>query len=80
MDNLRAQSKRYKLGNGIWYKPDMTGNDTRDGKETAYEVKGPFAFRGGFENLKVAASTWQEVNWILVWKDNGEWKQQKILP
>lgn len=79
MNNLRSQAKRYRLGNGIWFKPDMTGNDTRDGRETAYEVKGPHAFRGGFENLKVAASTWLEVKWILVWKENGEWKQQEVL-
>ena len=80
MDNLKAQSKRYKLGNGIWFKPDMTGNDTRDGRETAYEVKGPHAFRGGFENLKVAAHQWPEVRWLLVWKERGEWKQQEVLP
>ena len=80
MDNLRAQARRYRLGNGIWYKPDMTGNDTRNGRETAYEVKGAHAFRGGFENLKVAAGLWPEVKWILVWKQNGEWQQQEVLP
>lgn len=80
MENLRTQAKRYELGTGIWYKPDMTGNDTRDGRETCYEVKGPHAFRGGFENLKIAARVWPEVKWILVWKDSYEWKQQTILP
>ena len=80
MNNLRPQARRYKLGNGIWYKPDITGNDTRDGRETAYEVKGPHAFRGGFENLKVAAGLWQEVKWILVWKKDGDWQQQEVLP
>lgn len=80
MTNLRAQAKRYRLGNGIWFKPDATGRDTRDGRETAYEIKGPHAFRGGFENLKVAATTWSEVRWLLVWKDHGEWRQQEVLP
>ena len=80
MANLRAQAKRYKLCNGCWYKPDATGNDTRDGRETAYEIKGPHAFRGGFEFLKMAAHEWPEVKWILVWKDRGEWRQQTILP
>lgn len=80
MNCLRAQAKRYKLGNGIWFKPDITGNDTRDGRETAYEVKGQHAFRGGFENLKVAAGLWPEVKWILVWKQDSEWKQQTVLP
>lgn len=78
IENLRAQSKRYRLGNGIWYKPDFTG--TVDLRETAWEVKGPHAFRGGFENLKVAASLYPEMIWVLVWKDGGQWQTQEILP
>lgn len=75
---LRPQAKRYELARGIWYKPDFTA--MVDGTETAYEVKGPKAFRGGFENLKVAARVWPEVEWWLVWQDGGEWKHQQILP
>ena len=78
-DYLRAQSKRFKLGNGIWYKPDMTAINTVTRKETAWEVKGPFAHRGGLENLKVAASLYPEITWILCWKANGEWKTQEVL-
>lgn len=83
---IRVQAKRYRLGNGIWYKPDFTCADWPDPKrvlrETAWEVKGPKSFRGGFENLKVAASVYPEVRWLLVWKDKttGEWKEQPILP
>lgn len=80
--HIRAQAKRFRLGNGIWYKPDFTSvlhyGDSM--KETAWEVKGPHAFRGGFENLKVAASLYPEIKWILVWKQNGKWQEQEVLP
>lgn len=75
---IRPQSIRFMLGNGIWYKPDFTG--FVDGTYTAWEVKGPHAFRGGFENLKVAASQYKEIRWNLVWKSGGEWMQQEVLP
>lgn len=77
-DKIRPQARRYKLGNGIWFKPDFTS--IIESQEIAWEVKGPHAFRGGFENLKVAAHEWPEVDWFLCWKENGEWKQQKVLP
>lgn len=76
--HLRLQAKRYKLANGLWYKVDFTG--IIDGRETAWEVKGPHAFRGGFENLKMAASCWPEVCWRLVWKEHGHWQCQEVLP
>lgn len=75
---LHAQAKRYKLANGLWYKPDLTA--VMDGREFAWEAKGPHAFRGGFENLKFAATAWPEVNWTLIWKDGNGWRSQKILP
>lgn len=82
---IRAQAMRYKLANGVWYKPDFTCANWRisDGETgpVAWEVKGPRAFRGGFENLKVAATRYPEVRWLLVWKDqSGQWQEQHILP
>jgi hypothetical protein len=74
---INAQNRRYKLGNGIWYKPDFTA--LIKSCEFAWEVKGPHAFRGGIENLKVVAACWPDVVWILIWKESGNWKQQKIL-
>lgn len=79
---IRPQAKRYRLGNGIWYKVDLScsawpGDDGM--RETGWEVKGPHSFRGGFENLKVAAGLYPEVRFILVWYDDG-WKTQNILP
>ena len=75
---IRPQSIRFMLGNGIWFKPDFTG--FLDGSYSAWEVKGPHAFRGGFENLKVAAHQYTEIHWYLVWKDKiGQWIQQRVL-
>lgn len=79
-NDFHPQAKRFKLGNGIWFKPDFTASGKNFSQEVAWEVKGPHAFRGGFENLKVAAGLWPEVKWILVWKDGGEWRQQTVLP
>lgn len=76
-----AQAIRFRLGNGIWYKPDFVIFNYAN-RTLAYEIKGPHAFRGGFENLKVAASLYPAVKFILVWKDNatGKWIEQEVLP
>ncbi len=79
------QALRWKLGNGIWYKVDFAafvGWTQKPTELTCWEVKGPHAFRGGFENLKVAASLYPEVRWVLVWKDKatGAWQEQEVLP
>lgn len=74
---LRPQAIRFRLANGLWFKPDVTctwGCACR-----AWEVKGPHAFRGGFENLKMAASTYPDWIWKLVWKENGVWQEQVVL-
>ncbi len=80
VSNLRAQALRFKLGNGHWYKVDIS---CRLGDRlTAFEVKGPKSFRGGFENLKSAAFQWPDWDWFLVWKDpaTGAWTKQHVLP
>lgn len=81
---VAAQSLRFMLGNGIWYKPDFiawpSGFESQDIRMRAFEVKGPYSFRGGFENLKVAAHKYPQVKWSLVWKENGQWKEQTVWP
>ena len=81
---IYPQAIRFKLGNGIAYKPDLVCFDWDCGDKArvkCWEVKGPHAFRGGFENLKVAAGLYSEINWVLVWKDEkGRWCEQAILP
>lgn len=76
--SARPQAMKFRLGNGIAYKPDFVDLTVRP--VTCWEVKGPHAFRGGFENLKVAASLYQDVRWILVWRESGRWQQQEVLP
>lgn len=82
--HIKCQSLRFRLGNGIWYKPDFVcfylDHSMLSMCCEAHEVKGPHAFRGGFENLKVAASLYPEIRWLLVWKEDGQWKQQDVLP
>lgn len=75
---IRPQTIRFKLGNGIWYKPDIWC-PTLGTWGCCWEVKGPHSFRGGIENLKVAASLYPEIKWVLVWKDKG-WQEQEVLP
>ena len=78
--DFHPQAKRFKLGNGIWYKPDFSASGKNFSCECVWEVKGPHAFRGGLENLKVAAHQWPETDFYLVWKDDSGWKQQLINP
>ena len=82
---VKPQAMRFKLGNGIWFKPDLVvfspwTDDVITKPIRCYEVKGPHAFRGGFENLKVAAHQWPHICWILAWKDGRQWKEQLVLP
>jgi len=78
-ETIVAQGMRFQLGNGIWYKPDFSCL-SKGGSMWAIEVKGPHAFRGGFENLKVAAHLYPWINWQLAWKVKSQWNHQTILP
>jgi hypothetical protein len=78
---ITEQAVRLRLANGLWYKPDFFAFAPGFKKPAvAWEVKGPHAFRGGFENLKMAATTYPTVQFILVWREGGAWKQQEVLP
>lgn len=74
---IRPQAKRYELARGIWYKPDFTA--IIGGFEHCWEVKGPKVFRGGFENLKVAARVWPDAYWWLCSKDKRAWQFQRVI-
>ena len=80
---ILSQAIRLELARGHWYKPDffLPGNLRPEPYYgfVAYEVKGPKAFRGGFENLKVAARIHRWLKFELVWLEDGKWKQQPIL-
>ncbi len=76
---LHIQAKRYRLGNGKWYKPDFTGHIGP--REMAWEVKGAKAFRDAMDTIKWAAHEWTDVTFTLVWKDeSGNWQEQIALP
>lgn len=74
---LIPQALRFRLGNGIWFKVDFVAFSQNG--NWAFEIKGPHAFRGGFENLKVAASLYPQFVWMLWWKDGNQWKHQTVL-
>jgi hypothetical protein len=79
---ILIQAIRLRLANGLWYKPDfIVLNGISDPVfGYGYEVKGPHAFRGGFENLKMAATKYPSIKWFLVWKEKGTWMEQEVLP
>lgn len=92
-ETVLIQAVRLELARGIWYKPDFflpaafsrmpsgAGSGRHRGA-IAYEVKGPKVFRGGFENLKVAARVHTWCRFFLVWQDedDGSWQRQEVLP
>jgi hypothetical protein len=75
-ENVLAQTVRLQLGNGVWYKPDFFVPSFK----LFYEVKGPHAFRGGLEFLKTAAHAHPWAKFRLVWRTDGAWKFQEVLP
>ncbi len=88
-DKIFCQAVRFELARGIWYKPDFflpavtpsAADPHRYRPALAYEVKGPKSFRGGFENLKVAARVHSWAKFFLVWEDEDRvWQRQEILP
>ena len=80
--NVRAQSIRFRLANGAWYKPDF-GAWQIDGRLHCWETKGGKRMKGhakGMLTIKVAAALWPEVRFFLVWKDESRWQTQEVLP
>lgn len=89
---LRPQALRFKLANGAWYKPDITGWVSvvpvvpavpGPAVLTAWECKGPSQMKNvdrGMLALKCAAAQWPEIKFILVWKQDGVFRTQEVLP
>jgi hypothetical protein len=75
---VTKQAIRFRLANGLWYKSDFVVWWPRGPQ--AIEVKGPYAYRGGFENLKMAATSYPFIEWALVWKEGDDWRSQVVLP
>lgn len=78
----RAQSVTFKLANGVRYTPDVFACDWGPQPSTpiAWEVKGKKMWDDAMIKLKFAAKEWPEIRWLLVWKEQGQWKEQRVLP
>ena len=76
--NVRPQAIKFRLANGTTYCPDFVDLTSRP--VTCWEVKGKHAWDDSLVKLKFAASTWPEITWMLVWRENGQWRQQEVLP
>ena len=77
---FHSQEWRVRLANGAWFKVDHCG--VVGSCWTAWECK---EFRGknvdrGILALKVAASQFPEVRWVLLSRNRGVWHEQVVLP
>lgn len=74
---IRPQAITFRLANGLRFTPDFTGWQGDD--LVAWEVKGPYAREDSLVKLKVAAATYPDVIWRLVWKDEQkQWCSQEV--
>jgi hypothetical protein len=71
-----SQAITLRLANGLRYTPDFF--IFRD--QTAWEVKGKWVDGDSFPKLKMAASVFLHISFRLVWKVDGVWHEQVILP
>lgn len=85
IQGIRAQAIRVRISNGAWFRADCSAIINQ--RLTFFECKGPSGMKNvdrGILALKVAASTYPEFDWYLVWKDNGkltgQWVAQQVLP
>lgn len=73
---VRSQAITLKLANGVRYTPDFFQLDSVE----AWEVKGRHAWEDSLIKLKFAAKEYPEIRFTLVWKEDGQWKEQTVLP
>jgi hypothetical protein len=77
---FHKQAWRVKLANGAWYKVDLCAFfDSRWHAWEAKFLRGKNATRGILA-LKCAAYQFPEVRWHLIWKQDGRWMTQEVLP
>jgi hypothetical protein len=77
---IYSQAVKFRIANGTTYTPDFVFFDGP--RVRVWEVKGPFAYAGSLEKLKVAAGLYPAIEWTLSWKEKGRtgWQSQTILP
>lgn len=77
---IHSQSFRVEIANGSWFKVDHM--IFWKNKWMAFECKGPKEGKNvarGILALKVTAGMYPEIEWYLIWKENGQFKSQHIL-
>ena len=76
-DNPIPQSIGFRLGNGVVYWPDFVAPHFT----SAWEIKGKQSLQDdSVVKIKVAARLYPSIRWVLVWKHNGQWQEQVVLP
>lgn len=76
---FQPHAMKLELANGSWYCPDII-EFPKEPPLHIYEVKGKHSWDDAIVKLKVAARTWQEFHWWLMWKEGEVWKSQRVLP
>lgn len=74
---IHEQAITFKLANGLRYTPDVVVFLPFCGLVDAYEVKG-FMRDDAAVKIKVAATAYPHIKWVLAWKENGSWQRQVI--
>lgn len=87
MDRLARTGFRFRthaltllLANGCRYTVDITAFGGKRGEIHAWEVKGKHSWDDAIVKLKVAAHEWPSISFYLMWKENGQWQTQHVLP
>jgi hypothetical protein len=77
---VHYEPMRIKLCNGVVYIPDfMVVGPT--GTVVFYETKGNQPIQDDSSvKIKMAAQQYPRFKFVLVWKENGKWNEQVILP
>lgn len=81
-EQVRPKGIRLRLPGGVFYTPDFVWSGPT--RPFIYEVKGPKASKGranGERIFKIAAGYWSSCfTFIFVWREDGQWQQQVIVP
>jgi hypothetical protein len=79
---IMEQAVKLRLGNGVVYTADLCTFHPAAGLRF-YECKGPSKMKGvskGLMTLKIAAALYPHFFFVLVWKEDGQFRKQTILP
>lgn len=68
------------LANGCRYTPDFHVEGEQGDWVRVYEVKGPHAWDDSIVKLKVAATSFLSLQFWLVSKRMGTWREERVLP